>query len=253
MSLQEIKNLSIEEYLQSQGFQIQPKSKYLCCKSPFSRDSNWSLVIYQQTNSFYDWSTGFGGSIIDLAMAMHALSFPQAVEHLQNGNLKPYQRNYKVTRPLVTKDFEYTRYLTTDVTEIEAIRSYAESRGLRNGFEYGFYFVHNDGNFIRKPSVMFIHRDSTNKITGVKFMLIHQIMVILFYLWLRVKVMPTHYGSTIKTFVRIVSLYLLVVSVIYLLLCLVSTIIYQIVVLSLITMVILNCIPRDLRSINTTI
>jgi hypothetical protein len=169
MSLQEINNLSIEEYLQSQGFQIQPKSKYLCCKSPFSRDSNWSLVIYQQTNSFYDWSTGFGGSIIDLAMAMHALSFPQAVEHLQNGNLKPYQRNYKVTRPLVTKDFEYTRYLTTDVTEIEAIRSYAESRGLRNGFEYGFYFVHNDGNFIRKPSVMFIHRDSTNKITGVKF------------------------------------------------------------------------------------
>jgi hypothetical protein len=167
--LNEVKQISILDYLSSRGFNIESKGSKLVCKSPFNRDTNWSCVIYPHTNSFYDWSAGFGGSIIDLVMAMDRCSVKDAIESLAQGNFQKYTPNYKSSKAITKKQFEYTRYLTTDPEEIKAIHAYAQSRKILGGFEYGVFFVHDNGSFQRKPSVMFLHRNAENQVVGAKF------------------------------------------------------------------------------------
>lgn len=169
VNVKDIKQLSIVDYLGSRGFNIESKGSVLSCKSPFNRDTNWSFVIYPKTNSFYDWSAGFGGSIIDLVMAMENISFKDAVDYLAHGNYPKYQPNYKSSKETTKRQFEYTRYLTTDPDEIKAISAYAQSRKIFGGFEYGVFHVKVDGSFQRRPAVMFLHRNEANQVVGAKF------------------------------------------------------------------------------------
>jgi len=169
MEIEEIKRISILDYLSKRGVPYKQSYNRYYCKSPVTRDSNWSLIIYPQTNSFYDWSAGYGGSIIDLAMAMESCSFRDAVKYLEEGHYQQYTPNYKSSKLITKKQFEYTRYLTTDPIEIAAIKAYADSRRIYGGFEYGVYFLMQDGSFQRIPSLMFLHRNVDNHIVGAKF------------------------------------------------------------------------------------
>ena len=169
VSLEEIRSIDLVEFLTSRGIPSKPQDgNRIMFRSPFCRDTNYSLCVYTHTNSFYDWSQGFGGSIIDLVMAMDNLSISGAANYLKQGKFESYKKNFKEAKR-IQKNFEYTRYLTTDEQELEAIREYSLSRGWTNGYESGVFYILEDSEWTRVPSVMFLHRDENNKICGAKF------------------------------------------------------------------------------------
>lgn len=170
MDFKDIRDLSIRDFLDKRGIPSARESgERIFFKSPFTKDTNYSLCVYLHTNSFYDWSQGFGGSIIDLVMAMEGLTFSNAITYLQEGTFKKYQPNYKTVKPNTHKYFEYTRYLTTDRAFIDAINDYAYDRRMYNGYECGVFPTLVDKEWVDNPSVMFIHRDENNSICGAKF------------------------------------------------------------------------------------
>jgi hypothetical protein len=136
MTRDEICNISILEYLSSRGISSKKNGGLHFAKSPFSRDTNWSLCVYP-TNTFYDFSQGFGGTIIDLVMKMENVPAREAIKILSQKDFPIWKPNYKEikAREGFYKDFEYTKYLSTDEKEINTIQRYALSRGWKNGFE----------------------------------------------------------------------------------------------------------------------
>lgn len=168
LPITQIKEISIVDYLTQRGIELKKKSGYWLCKSPIHKDTNWSCVIYP-TNSFYDWSVGYGGSIIDLVMAMENISLGLAIKHLSQNNFPKIQSNYIESKKTTQADFEYTRYLNTFDEDNKAIHEYAKSRGLVNGYECGVYYTNIDDLWYRHQALMYIHRSETGQICGVKF------------------------------------------------------------------------------------
>lgn len=166
--LDDIKKISIVEYLKLRGLPGKQTGDKWFFKSPFSRDTNWSLCVYPN-NSFYDWSQGFGGSIIDLVMGMENANVGDAIRILAKPEWEKYQYRYKVIKASISKHFEYTRYLSHLPSEVASIRLYGAQRGLVNGFECGAFYTLQDGEWIRNPSIMFLHRDAGGKVVGAKF------------------------------------------------------------------------------------
>ncbi len=161
------KQVDIKEYLQSRGKSFDAHG---FCRSPFSRDSNSSFKYYKQTNSWFDWSSGFGGDIIKLVMLMDGVSFPQAIEQLAGANYAPYQPNYKELHSRLDEEFLVDRYVTTRPDEVAAIRSYAESRSIREGYRCGMFFTKDElGKWVRNPSVMYVMCDADLNPCGAKF------------------------------------------------------------------------------------
>lgn len=156
--------------MSSRGWKIAPHGSLLRCRSVVNRDTDWSMRIYPATNSFYDFSSGSGGSVIDLVMLMEGVDLSTALQILSDEKYTPFQANYKKSKPIAQRQFEYTRYLTTDKNMIAAIHGYAASRGWHNGYETGFFPVcDEDGKWREEPSVMFLHRDIVGNIVGAKF------------------------------------------------------------------------------------
>lgn len=168
MTIDEIKQTSIIEYLEQRGIPGRRNGNKYFFKSPFSRDTNWSLCVYPN-NSFYDWSQGFGGSIIDLVMGMENTGLKEALKLLDTPEWGKYQYRYKTIKASIKKDFEYTRYLTHRDDEVAAIRTYGAQRGIITGYEPGVFHTLQNGEWVRNPSLMFLHQDATGKIVGAKF------------------------------------------------------------------------------------
>lgn len=142
------------------------------CSSPFSRDTNWSFVIYPN-NTFYCWSTGRGGDIIKLVQLLEGLDFHGAMKHLSESNYDKYELNYTKYKEDENfwKDFDYKKYLTHDEGEKAAIVSYGVSRSIVSGYDCGVYFTRDfsTGTWVRHPSLMFRHEDKDGNIVGAKF------------------------------------------------------------------------------------
>lgn len=160
-----LKQISIKEYLERQGYTFTGR-RPLFCKSPFSTDSTWSLAYYEATNSFYDWSVGFGGSIIDLVVAMEGTTISGACKILEDS--KSLHRVTIDATPVKSKPFEYTQYLTQDPDEVRQITQYARSRKLINGYEACRYPVFHNNKWITVPAIGFLHRDYEGAIVGIK-------------------------------------------------------------------------------------
>jgi hypothetical protein len=170
MTIDEVKQISIKDYLQARGFTFNDKGNKSFCKSPFGKDTTWSFCYYHPTNSFYDWSQGFGGTIIDLVKTMEQCDVRKAVDHLSATEYPKYQPDYKASKKVIyAEPFEYTRYLNQNPQEIAAITEYANLRGVHNGYVPGVFFTCESGSWVRNPSVMLLHRDEDNKICGAKF------------------------------------------------------------------------------------
>lgn len=90
MTLDEIKNISIKEYLS--GLNIHPvkdKSYYGMYCSPFREDKNASMKVDYDKNLWIDFGTGEGGTIIDLAMRINNHSLNEVITELNRyGNGK---------------------------------------------------------------------------------------------------------------------------------------------------------------------
>lgn len=173
-TIEEIKQISVYDYLTSLGLPRGRRGKNIVFfKSPFARDSTPSLCVYLNTNSFYDWSQGFGGSIIELVKALHNCSTKEAIRMLSSSTLPRVTHLQLTDNQSVTeaqKPFEYTRYLECDEDNIALIRDYASSRCIYNGYVPGrFYTPNDDGTFLAYPSLMLLHRDAHGHIIGAKF------------------------------------------------------------------------------------
>lgn len=163
------KEKSIVEYLQSRGISTTRSGGKYFASSPFTRDSNWSFCIYP-TNTYFDWSTGDHGDIIDLVCKMDNLTKLQAINSLvSNSTLAIYKPNYKEAKKIRKAPFDYTKYLNKSDKECELIHRYAKSRGITEGYYCGVFFTRNNNKWVRNPAMMFLHLDYNLKPCGVKF------------------------------------------------------------------------------------
>lgn len=176
--LEEIRNISIIDYLNGIGIEVRKEGNRHFASSPFSSDRNWSFCIYP-TNTYFDWSTGTGGDIITLHSRIARITYWAAATELGRGiAYEKYKPNYKKIKedPEFYKEFKIERYITRRADERHAIQVYAASRGITSGYECGVFFSRGKGTekWIRNPSMMFIHVDKNMNQCGAKFRRIRQ-------------------------------------------------------------------------------
>jgi hypothetical protein len=171
-NIEELKQFSIIGYLQSRGIDIEQNGKKHFCSSPFAKDTNWSFCIYPN-NTFYCWSTGKSGDIIDLVQCLDGCSFQEAAASLVKGGFGLYTPNYETFKGNddFWKNFDINKYKTKDNDETAKIILYGASRSIHNGYDCGVYFTrdHISSEWIRNPAMMFTHVDKNLNICGAKF------------------------------------------------------------------------------------
>lgn len=85
MTLDNIKHISIGEYLKSIGINPQrSNSRYGMYNSPFREDHDASLKVDYNQNLWIDYGTGEGGSIIDLVSRLENCSIGEAIKKLED-------------------------------------------------------------------------------------------------------------------------------------------------------------------------
>lgn len=162
---------SIPEYLNSIGIPTRKSGHKIFASSPFSRDTNWSFCCYPNTNSYFDFSTGHGGNIITLVSRINRCSNREAVEILKKGNYEKYKPSYKQYKqePKFWENFEVEKYTNYSKKDCEAIEVYAKSRGITRGYINAVFFTRVNENWVRNPSIGFVHVDKFLKPCGIKF------------------------------------------------------------------------------------
>lgn len=192
---EDITKISIKEYLEGMGIPTRKEGARHFASSPFSTDSNWSFVIYP-TNTYFDFSTGQGGNILNLVSRIRNISLRDAAHELRQGirheKFKPTHKQPEQQRSQAP--FDYTKYINTDAEECAKIKAYAASRGIEEGYFCGVFFERNgtalaqgnvDGegmgrknrsssNFTRVPALGFLHVDKDLKPCGIKLRRIDQ-------------------------------------------------------------------------------
>ena len=170
------REVSIKDYLEKRGFVTKKTGTRYLTRSPFNRDRDPSFVIYPN-NSFFDWSSGRHGDIITLVRELEHCSFNKALEHLKD---ETYGRiEQKDWEEEEKKPFDLERFITHRPSEIRAIRDYAKSRGITEGYENGIFFTLDNREdagktprgiktWERHPSIGFIHRDKNLQTCGIK-------------------------------------------------------------------------------------
>ena len=83
MEIQNIKQISITDYLQQQGYspaRVQGIHFWYC--SPLRNESTPSFKVNTERNQWYDFGTGEHGDIIDLVRALQHCTMNEAIELL---------------------------------------------------------------------------------------------------------------------------------------------------------------------------
>lgn len=177
---EDITKISIKEYLEGMGIPTRKEGARHFASSPFSTDSNWSFVIYP-TNTYFDFSTGQGGNILNLVSRIRNISLRDAAHELRQGirheKFKPSYKQPEQQRPQAP--FDYTKYINTDAEECAKIKAYAASRGIEEGYFCGAFFQRdrNDkpaSKWRRVPALGFLHVDKDLKPCGIKLRRIDQ-------------------------------------------------------------------------------
>lgn len=126
--IQQLKRLSIRDYLSRRG--IQPARENSRCGfylSPFRAEHTPSFKVDYAQNLWYDFGTGEGGSIIDLVMRMENCDFMQAVQSLDNGEIKTTASAIPVPAMLTAPAL---RILSDAPFRNAALIGYLQSRGI---------------------------------------------------------------------------------------------------------------------------
>lgn len=87
MNLRNIKQQSIVDYLQQQGYSPQHirGNAYWYC-SPFRNEQTASFKVNTERNQWYDFATGEHGDIIDLVCILQHCSIAEAMKHLSSAS-----------------------------------------------------------------------------------------------------------------------------------------------------------------------
>ena len=84
MALQEIKQISIRQYLADLGiYPAKDSSRYGMYHSPFREDHNASMKVDYPKNLWMDYGANEGGTLIDLVMKMEQCSLYEAISKLE--------------------------------------------------------------------------------------------------------------------------------------------------------------------------
>jgi hypothetical protein len=173
---EDILKIPIQDFLEGMGIPTRKEGNKLFASSPFSSDRNWSFCIYP-TNTFFDFSSGCGGNILNLVSRLHGISFSEAARRLRDGiSHETYKPNYKNPRPQQEpiQPFDYEKYINTNPEECAQIKAYAASRGITEGYFCGVFFTRQvvgkeHSGWLRNPSLAFLHVDKYLKPCGAKF------------------------------------------------------------------------------------
>lgn len=87
MNLRNIKQQSIVDYLQQQGYtpqHIRGNAYWYC--SPFRNEHTASFKVNTERNQWYDFATGEHGDIIDLVCILQHCSIAEAMKHLSSAS-----------------------------------------------------------------------------------------------------------------------------------------------------------------------
>ena len=87
--IKQLKRLSIRDYLSRRGIRpARENARYGFYLSPLRTEHTPSFKVDYVQNLWYDFGAGEGGSIIDLVMRLESRDFMQAVQSLDNGEIK---------------------------------------------------------------------------------------------------------------------------------------------------------------------
>lgn len=92
MEIQNIKQISITDYLQQQGYspaRVQGIHFWYC--SPLRNESTPSFKVNTERNQWYDFGSGEHGDIIDLVCALHRCTISEAISLLSGAKQVAYQ------------------------------------------------------------------------------------------------------------------------------------------------------------------
>lgn len=158
-----VNDISIVDYLQKRGVETRKEGRFYLASSPFSKDTTWSFVVYP-TNTFYDWSTGFGGGITQLHSRFEGLTKEEAYKDLKT------KENYDKAQPksYKKKEFKLERYVAQCSDDIKAIKEYAFSRGIIEGYQPSIFREKKNGQWQEVLAVGFVHVDKDLKPCGIK-------------------------------------------------------------------------------------
>ena len=81
IDIEAIKRIPILEVCRYLGI---PDAKGGFIYSPYHKEKTPSCKIYLNTNTYYDYSMGKGGSVIDLVMAVNSVGLREAIEYLDS-------------------------------------------------------------------------------------------------------------------------------------------------------------------------
>ncbi|MDL2265578.1 toprim domain-containing protein [Parabacteroides sp. OttesenSCG-928-G07] len=95
MTLEDIKKISIREYLEQIGISPAKESvRYGMYHSPFREDRDASMKVDYNQNLWIDYGTGEGGSIIDLASRIEKCSIGEAIKKLNDKSFSFHGNNF---------------------------------------------------------------------------------------------------------------------------------------------------------------
>ena len=151
-------------YLRGRGIDVKKIGSVYRCSSPFSSDSDPSFTVYPATDSFYDFSNGFGGSFEYLVSRLEGVSKQEVKKRSVNSE--------KVLVYNANKNFTINAYNKCSKSRSQAVHKYALSRGITTGYEVAVIDVHQDGDFVKVPAILFKHEDTDGKVMGGKFRLV---------------------------------------------------------------------------------
>lgn len=137
MNIQHIKQISITDYLQRQGYmpvQIKGINHWYC--SPFRQERTPSFKVNTERNQWYDFGSGEHGDIIDLVRTLHHCDMAEALQLLGNGTplrTSPFSFGGK-------KDFPEHKLKLLSVVSLTSphLLSYISERGINSAIANEF-------------------------------------------------------------------------------------------------------------------
>lgn len=165
MTNDEVKDVSIKDYLENKGVVFEREGNKFKCSSPFSVDRTPSFYYYPSTNTFYDFANGIGGDVIRLVQDLESVSFTEALRLLSIGQ---FDRLEQINYPEEKKEFILDKYILRNYRKKLSVRSYAFYRGIVDGFIEARYMIKVKEDLIPRVGLGFIHTDVNGDICGIK-------------------------------------------------------------------------------------
>jgi hypothetical protein len=94
-----LKQIPIRDYLSKLGIEpVKTSGRTLLYHTPYRTDNHPSFAVDMQKNTWHDFATGEGTSVIDLVMKVQNIDFKEAIKYLSGQNdITPVQIHHPVT------------------------------------------------------------------------------------------------------------------------------------------------------------